>query len=61
MHPLITHDVARAEHRERLSASSLRERDRRRASRRADDHGRPPERPQPGRRASRPHDWALTS
>ncbi|MFC8190913.1 hypothetical protein ACFUMH_04525 [Cellulomonas sp. NPDC057328] len=62
MHPLSTYDVLRSDHRERLATSSrLRTREERRASRRTDASGRPPERPAAPARAPRTHGWTLTS
>ncbi|WP_155377823.1 hypothetical protein [Cellulomonas sp. JZ18] len=58
MHPLSTYDAVRSDHRERLTASArLRTREQRRAVRRADATGRPPDRPRPAHR----REWTLTS
>lgn len=57
MHPLTAYDVARSEHQERLTASARRRtREQRRARRRADAAGRPPDPSRPRRR-----EWTLTS
>lgn len=62
MHPLSTYDAVRSDHRERLTASArLRVREQRRASRRTDASGRPPERVRTDGHASRRAGWTLTS